>query len=75
MLMLRIPLILLIMMVVMIMLFFMYIMMLSIILMTCLHLQVLCMFMEGLDLGTMFIMLFLMHLEIHLMPNYALSDL
>jgi hypothetical protein len=44
---------------------FLYVMML----MVCLHLLVLCMFMVGIDLGTMFIMLFLMRLEMHLVAQ------
>jgi hypothetical protein len=71
MLMLRMPLILLI----MIMLFFLYVMMLSLILMPCLHLQVLRMFMVGVDLGAMHIMLFLMRLGMQLMTQLCLSDL
>jgi hypothetical protein len=69
MLMLRMPLMLLIMMVVMIILFYQYVMMLSLILMPCLHLLALHMFMVGVDLGAMFIMLFLMCLEMHLMAQ------
>jgi hypothetical protein len=66
---LRMPLMLHIMMVTMIMLFFLYVMMLSLILMPCLHLPVLRMFMVGIDLDTMFIMLFLMRLEMQLMAQ------
>jgi hypothetical protein len=69
MLMLRMPLMLLIMMVVMIMLLYLYLMMLSLILMPCLHCLALHMFMVGVDLGAMFIMLFLMRLEIHLIAQ------
>jgi hypothetical protein len=67
--MLRMPLMLLIMMVVMIMLFYLYVMMLSLILMPCLQLPVPRMFMVGVDLGAMFIMLFPMRLEMHLMAQ------
>jgi hypothetical protein len=49
----------------MIMLFFMYVMMLSLILMPCLHHLVLRIFMVEVDLGAMFIILFLMCLEMH----------
>jgi hypothetical protein len=42
---------------------FLYVMMLSLILMQCLHFHVLRMFMVGVDLGAMFIILFLMRLE------------
>jgi hypothetical protein len=69
MLMLRMPLMflmLLIMMVVMIVLFYLCVMMLFLILMPCLHLLALHMFMVGVYLGTMFIILFLMCLEMHL---------
>jgi hypothetical protein len=45
------------------------VMMLPLILMPCLHLLVLRMFMVGVDLGAMFIMLFLMRLEMHLMAQ------
>jgi hypothetical protein len=65
MLMLRRPLMflmLLIMMVIMIVLFYLCVMMLFLILMPCLHLLALHMFMVGVDLGAMFIMLFLMRL-------------
>jgi hypothetical protein len=56
------PLTLLIMMVVIVML---YVMMLFLILMPCLHDLALRMLMVGIDLGDMFIMLLLMHLEMH----------
>jgi hypothetical protein len=69
MIMLGMPLILCIMMVVIIMLFFLYVMVLSLILMPCLHLQVIRMFMVGVDPGAMFTMLFLMSLEIQLMAQ------
>jgi hypothetical protein len=61
--MLRMPLMLHIMMVAMIMLFFLYV------LMSCLHLPVLRMFMIGVDLGAMFILLSLMHPEMHNGPT------
>jgi hypothetical protein len=45
---------------------------LFLILMPCLHLLALHMFMVGVDLGVMFIMLFLMRLEMHLNPKIKL---
>jgi hypothetical protein len=64
MLMLRMPLMLLIMMVVINMMFYLCVMMLFLILT---HHLALNMFMVGVDLGAMFILLFLMHLGMHLM--------
>jgi hypothetical protein len=66
MLMLRMPLMLLIMMVVINMMFYLCVMMLFLILM---HHLALHMFMVGVDLGAMFILLFLMCLGMHLMVN------
>jgi hypothetical protein len=60
---------LLIMIVAMIMMFYLYVMMLFFILMSCLHHLALHMPMVGVDLGAMFIMLFLMRLEMHLMAQ------
>jgi hypothetical protein len=67
MLMLRMSLMLLIMMFAMIVIPYLCVMMLFLILMTCMHLLALHMFMVGVDLGAMFIMLFLMRLGMHLM--------
>jgi hypothetical protein len=69
--MLRMLLMLNIMMVDIIMLFFLYVM----ILMSCLHFPVLHMVMVGVDLGAMFIMLFLMRLEMHLMAQLCFIGL
>jgi hypothetical protein len=58
-----------IMIVVMIMLFYLLVMMLSLTLMPCMHHLALHMPMVGIDLGAMFIMLFLMRLGMHLMAQ------
>jgi hypothetical protein len=51
--------------VVIVMLFYLYVMMLFLILMPCLHHLALRMLIVGIDPGTMFTILFLMHLEMH----------